>query len=165
MTNLILSKYAFGVSAPPSAERRRRIWLRAGPKWYGLILATILSLLYIPFTCFIAPMSRMIWEPSKGLLVSLLTRESPIPPSPGIQPLIVRVVYTGANAPPQVELNWRRVEWKDLARLVRKEMATRPPEWPVYVTGDAGLEWRQVVPVIEIIQGLNVKAALVAANK
>ncbi len=153
----ILSRRNVEVShAAGGAERRLFRWMSSMPARFGLIGANVHIILFLVIAGFVCASQYA----SKGLAVTLLAKNVNVPPSVGIQPLLVRVVYAGPKRLPEVQLNWKPIALKDLAATLQDEMARRPPEWPVYVQGDSELEWGDVVPVIDIIQGLGAKAVL-----
>jgi biopolymer transport protein ExbD len=131
-----------------------------GPASFGLFATIVLLSVFASFV-----MGRSLaFYSSSGLLVSLPPIGVKMQSSPGIHPLLVRVVYVAANSPAQVHLNWKPVAWNALAAVLQEEIARRPPDWPVYVQGDPQLSWGDVAPAIEIIQGLKAKALLITAK-
>jgi biopolymer transport protein ExbD len=78
--------------------------------------------------------------------------------SPGIQPL--RVSVRGVSQNPRLFVDFQPVAWEDFSALLKKELARRPPDWPVYVEGDPDLEWRQVAEAIDAVRGQHAQVAL-----
>ncbi len=64
-----------------------------------------------------------------GLPIHLIRPGVTAPRSPGIQPLLVRVVRDGHSA--KLYVGSDPVAWEDLGALVKNELARRPPDWPV----------------------------------
>jgi hypothetical protein len=56
----------------------------------------------------------------------------------------------------------QQVEWENLAAVLRKGAATRPPSWPVYVEGDQRLEFQWPARAIDIIRGIPMEVVLVS---
>ena len=59
----------------------------------------------------------------------------------------------GRDPRPSLYVGSQFVAWEDFSALLKKELARRPPDWPVYVEGDPHLEWRQVAEAIDAIRG------------
>lgn len=93
-----------------------------------------------------------------GLRVHLIRPGVTAPRSPGIQPLLVRVVRDGHNA--KLYVGSDPVALEDLSALLKEELARRPPDWPVYVEGDPDLEWRQVAEAIDAVRGQQAEVIL-----
>ncbi len=93
-----------------------------------------------------------------GLPVHLIRPGVTAPRSPGIQPLLVRIVGDGHSA--KLYVGSDPVAWEDLGALLKKELAQRPPGWPVYIVGDPDVEWRQVAEVIDAVRGQQAKVIL-----
>jgi hypothetical protein len=63
------------------------------------------------------------------------------------------------NLRPDLYLDSKAVAWEDLGALLKKELARRPPDWPVYVEGP-DLEWRQVAGAIDAVRGQQAEVIL-----
>ncbi len=102
-------------------------------------------------------------RPPKGLMIRVLRPGISASPSPGIQPLIVRV---GKDARGDVTflLNSQPISEQDLTAALRREIYQRPPDWPVYVEGDPDLQAQYVVDVIDIVQGVHRRVVLLTPS-
>lgn len=98
-----------------------------------------------------------------GLRVHLIRPGVTAPRSPGIQPLLVRVVRDGRSA--KLYVGSDPVALEDLGALLKNELARRPPDWPVYVEGDPDLEWRQLAEAIDAVRGQQAEVILLTASK
>ena len=131
------------------------VWPFQKPGWFGLIAFSIYSLLLIVDLFF---RTRTLFP--SGLVVHLLRPEVAVETQPGVEPLLVRVEGEGFSAVRSLYIGSGRVPSQDFDTVLRKELATRPPSWPVYVEGDPDLEWRAVVRVIDEIRGFNARVVL-----
>ena len=95
----------------------------------------------------------------KGLLIRLVRPNGYAQPSPGIQPVTVRVA-PGPDTHPSPYVNGQPVSWDDLNTVLGKELAQRPPAWPVYVEADPNVEWKDALKAIDIIRGLRAEVVL-----
>ena len=99
------------------------------------------------------------WIGPHSLPIRLFPHTARSFPSP-IQPLRVHVagdVYTNAH----LFVDSQPVRWEDFDVLLKKRLAERPPDWPVYVEGDPELEWRAVAQTIDRIRRAGGQAALI----
>lgn len=78
-------------------------------------------------------------------------------PSPGLQPIVVRVA-PGPDGHPDPYVNWQPVTWENLASVLRKELSQRPPDWPAYVEADPNVEWKDAASAIDAVRGLPAKS-------
>jgi hypothetical protein len=78
----------------------------------------------------------------------------------GLQPLRVRVATGGRGGRPAIWVDRQGIPWEDLSAFLKKELARRPPDWPVYVEGDPYLEWRQVAEAIDAVRGQQAEVVL-----
>lgn len=97
-----------------------------------------------------------------GLRVHLIRPGVTAPRSPGIQPLLIRVVSDGHSA--KLYVGSDPVAWEDLGALLKNELARRPPDWPVYVEGDPDLEWRRVAEAIYAVRGEQAEVILLTGS-
>jgi biopolymer transport protein ExbD len=79
-------------------------------------------------------------------------------PSPGIQPLLVRMDSDGS-----LYLDSEPVTWKEFPAVLQTKLNQRPPKWPVYFMGDPNLEWQWPLKAIDIIRGLQAEVFLLKA--
>jgi hypothetical protein len=84
--------------------------------------------------------------------------------APGLQPLLVRVEIA-ASGRPRLYVDYRPIGWDDLDAVLRKELRLRPPNWPVYMEGDPGMEWQWAVDTIDRIRGLHAEVILLTSRR
>jgi hypothetical protein len=77
--------------------------------------------------------------------------------------LLVRVELA-ASGRPRLYVDYRPVGWDDIEALLRKELRVRPPNWPVYVEGDPGMEWVWAADTIDRIRGLHAEVILLTSR-
>jgi biopolymer transport protein ExbD len=99
-----------------------------------------------------------------GVPIHLIRPGVTAPWSPGIQPLRVSVRRDGRNPRPSLYVDSQLVAWEDLGALLKKELAQRPPDWPVYVEGDPDLDWRQVAEAIDAVRGQQAEVVLLTGT-
>jgi biopolymer transport protein ExbD len=128
----------------------------ARPSQHSLVLFLTFMMVWM-FWVTITPLAR------HGLRVHLIRPGVTAPRSPGIQPLLVRVVRDGRSA--KLYVGSDPVALEDLGALLKNELARRPPDWPVYVEGDPDLEWRQVAEAIDAVRGQQAEVILLTASK
>jgi biopolymer transport protein ExbD len=75
----------------------------------------------------------------------------------GIAPLRIYI-----DAHHKVYVDSQPVGWEDLASVLRKGMALRPPGWPVYVDADRDLEVQWPMRAIDIVRGIQMEVVLVS---
>ncbi len=120
---------------------------RLTQNWLIVVLA--LLMVWIPLAVY-----QILEHPiPTGLPVHLLRPGVAAPRSPGIQPLLTRVVASAPGARPSLYIDFELVPWDDLGAKLHQELSLRPPNWPVYVEGDPDLEWRQVAEAIDAVRG------------
>ena len=126
---------------------------------FGLVAAITFLLVLIPMWVlqswsFIGPVGLRIhlWRP--GIVA---------PPSPGMQPLLVRLESRERGRRPNLFVDSQSVTWEDFGSLLRRKLVQRPPGWPVYLQGDADMEWQWAVKAIEIIRGQGPEVVLLKA--
>jgi hypothetical protein len=85
-------------------------------------------------------------------------------PVPQLNPLVVRVACPGDCASPILYLDSQQIAWDQLGPLLDKKLRHRPPDWPVYVRRDEGLQWGPVVRAIDIIRGKQAQVVLLTAR-
>ena len=64
---------------------------------------------------------------------------------------------------PNLFVDSQSVTWEDFGSLLRRKLVQRPPGWPVYLQGDADMEWQWAVKAIEIIRGQGPEVVLLKA--
>jgi biopolymer transport protein ExbD/TolR len=78
---------------------------------------------------------------------------------PLIEPMMLRLELTHADAPPKVYLQSKLVAWSSLDGALKDELKLRP-ERVVYVAADPDLSWTDVVNAIDLIRGAQAEAVL-----
>lgn len=63
-----------------------------------------------------------------------------------------------------MHIDSRSVSWNDFEVVLRKEIYSRPPHWPVYLEGDPELAWSSVAESIDRIRGLGAEVVLLTRN-
>lgn len=126
---------------------------------FGLIAALTYLVILIPLWLLQAA-AHAVSTPS-GLRVRLIRSDIRTPRSPGIQPLLVRVIFRRPTTRPDLYVGSQLVSREELVAALEKEIKLRPPDWPVYLEGDPGLAWRSVAEVIDAIRGLQAEVVLV----
>ena len=132
----------------------------SGLSYFGKIAALFYTVLFLTFwfvtaDAHIGPV---------GLTVHLMRPRVMGEPSPGLQPIQVRVTLRGSSKAPDVYLDSRRVSWDDLPLVLRAELSRRPPNWPVYVEGDPNMNYGFAVKAVDAARGLGANVVLVAPN-
>ena len=75
-----------------------------------------------------------------------------------------RIATWRKRVAPVVYFNSQRISWEQLGPLLDGGLALRPPDWPVYVQGDAVLEWQSVVQAIDIVRGKGARVVLLTTK-
>lgn len=126
----------------------------SGLSWIALLLNILL-----PSAVAVVVMVSLEYPTPIGFKVRLLRPGVSAQPSPGIQPLIVRVERRGLD-PARFYVNWQPVSPERLDSLLREELSRRPPDWPVCVEGDGDMELKEVLAVIDRLRGLHADVVL-----
>jgi hypothetical protein len=82
--------------------------------------------------------------------------------SPGIQPLLVRVVSEGPGV--KLYVGSKIVDWGEFPQVLKKELRLRPLDWPVYLEGDPDMELGWAVRAIDVIRGLQARVILLTPS-
>jgi biopolymer transport protein ExbD len=99
----------------------------------------------------------------KGVFVSLLRNDFSVArPGSWSKPIVIRIQDVGP-APPKLYLNSTPVSWESLHDAVKAELARRA-DWTVYVRGDEGIPFQEVVLVMDIIREEHAKVVLLTPN-
>lgn len=123
---------------------------------FGYFLAMVLTVL-----TFLMMVSHALYHPPRhGLLVSTGRVTADAQPTFGIEPILVTVRRSGWEGPATYFVNSREVAWEELTGVVLQEIATRPPDWPVYFRAEGDIEWGIAAAVIDRLKGLGVGVAL-----
>jgi hypothetical protein len=80
------------------------------------------------------------YVPIIGLRVRLLRPQVRTVSGPGIQPLRIHVTWDKGGKHPIVSMNSKPIRWDDFGSVLRTQLKQRPPDWPVYIEGDPGIE-------------------------
>ncbi|HTS46593.1 MAG TPA: hypothetical protein VMH05_01550 [Bryobacteraceae bacterium] len=122
----------------------------------ALIAVLTFEIVFIPICLIQVAMLR----PHTGLRVRIRRTGITNPRSPGIQPLLVRVVYRGATVRGDLYVGAELMSWQHFPSALTNELKLRPPDWPVYVEGDPDLQWSSVAETIDAIRGLGAEVVL-----
>ena len=138
-----------------AVRRRRPMSSTARPlsnlSAHSLVMFVIFLIVWMVFAA-ITPLNP------HGLRVHLVLPGVTTLRSPGVQPVLVRVVRDGRSA--RVYIDSKPIELQDLGTMLRPELARRPPDWPVYVEGARDLDWHQVAEVIDAARGQHAEVIL-----
>jgi hypothetical protein len=136
------------------------------PAWIGLL--TVLCLFVIDAPVWVLFNPRRFFP--VGLPIHLMNPAVRYQATPGIQPVLVRLVLGGCDQTdpsgrvllrPCLYIDTQSVSWDAFDSVLQQKILLRPPNWPVYLEGDRDMEWKYAVEVIDKIQGLHAKAVLV----
>lgn len=156
-TTTHIPAYSYFVRKPrPSRERP---FSRAST--FGLIATITHLMVLIP----IGVMQSWAFVVPMGLRIHLLRPGITSQSSPGIQPLRVHVASTQRRLPPITYVGSRLVAWEDFETVLQYELNRRPPNWPVYLDGDPGMEWGNAVKVMDRIRGLKAEVVLLTDRR
>jgi biopolymer transport protein ExbD len=100
----------------------------------------------------------------KGVSVSLLRNDFSVARTGNwTKPIVIRIQDVGPAFPPSLYLNSAPVSWEGLHYALKAELARRA-EWTVYVRGDEGIPFQDVVLVMDIIREEHAKVILLTPN-
>lgn len=120
---------------------------------YALIAAPLLALMIPMFAI-------MLQEPTPvGLAVHLLKMGAIDHDSDSI---VIGVISSSATSLPVVYVNSEEVPWSELGDTLRSQLKLRP-HWKVYVAGEDGVAWRDVVNAVDAARGLDAEVVLLTA--
>jgi biopolymer transport protein ExbD len=63
-----------------------------------------------------------------------------------------------------LEIGSQVIDHTDLAALLTREMAKRPPDWPVYIEGDRELDFESVAWTIDAVSAFGAKVILLTPS-
>jgi biopolymer transport protein ExbD len=109
----------------------------------SLILVTVLGACGL----FIWPEYFLSHPTPHGLPIRLLRNEYLTQPITTIQPLLIQV-----RSDHGIAVNRQAVSPGNFDERLRRELALRSPNWPVYVEGDPNLQWMDIVRLIDAVQ-------------
>jgi hypothetical protein len=146
------------IRRPWKLRESRRQPAFARLSWIGLVMST---------TWLVVLTSFSVWhfsfpDPAVGLPVRLLRPGAQREHVGDLHPLLVRVACSEGDgcASPILYLNSQPIAWDQLGPLLDKQLLLRPPVWPVYVQGDASLDWGSVALAVDIIEGKGAQVIL-----
>lgn len=148
---------------PPATARkygcrelsRLYVWPFQKLHWFGLIASCI----FLSTLLGIFALQSFRWAP-RGLPIRLLRTDIGTKAQPGVEPLLVRIDADGGSVVRSLYIGSHRVPSKDFDIELRKGLAVRPPNWPVYVEGAPDVEWQSVANAIDEIRGFNAEVVL-----
>jgi len=63
-----------------------------------------------------------------------------------------------------VQIGSQVIDRTDLAAFLTREMAKRPPDWPVYIDGDDDLDFESIAWTIDAVSAFGAKVILLTPN-
>jgi hypothetical protein len=138
------------------------------PAWSGLVMLLCFVVIDIPvWVSFVAYRAVPM-----GLPVHLMKTAGSYPSSPGIQPVLVRLVLDGCDPHPLhygdprpcLYIDSQLVSWESFDSVLQKKLKLRPPHWPVYLEGDKAMDWRYAGEAIDRIRGLQAEVVLLGSR-
>ena len=146
--------------------------LDAAPRSYGFAQTLPLRRRFSGLPAF-----ALIGAPVLGILVPMyaLMLRSPIPVglpvhllemSAGdhdLPPIVVSVIATNESSRPVLYVNSKETSWEELGSTLRSQLEVRP-HWIVYVEGEDGASWQDVVNVIDVARGLHAEVVLLTVT-
>ena len=84
-------------------------------------------------------------------------------PDHDLPPIIISVISTNGSGQPVLYVNSKETSWDRLGSTLRSHLEVRP-YWIVYVEGEDGASWRDVVNVIDVARGLHSEVVLLSAT-
>ncbi len=123
---------------------------------FNLNHSTLLLILLLILLCVIF----VIQEPFRahGFAIRVIRPGVELVPTGGTKPLRIRVL-AGKNGK-SLQIGSQVIERADLEAFLRREIPKRPPDWPVYIEGDSGLEYESVARTIDAVSALRTKVVL-----
>lgn len=105
------------------------------------------------------------WVPSHGFAIRTIRPAVKLIPTAGVMPIRIRVLagnQSGYGRVPirGVQIGSQVIGRTDLAAFLMREMAKRPPDWPVYIDGDGDLEFASIAWTIDEVSALGAKVIL-----
>jgi hypothetical protein len=135
-------------------ESKRPFW---GLPAFGFFAANV----YMVLALTMMVLQIIDHEAPRGLRVRVIRPGALAAPSPGIQPLLVRLQLTTRDKRPDLYVGSQRMAWEDFDAFLKKEIVRRPPNWPVYFEGDPEMDWQDAARAIDRIRGLNADVVLI----
>ena len=135
---------------------RKRDPLFALPS-FAMMCVPVLTIL-----TFIMMVGRVLehWIPY-GLPVRVLRPGYLAQPTPGLDPIVVRLTLSGQNPRPDVYIGAQLVAWEEFETRLLREIGQRPAEWPVYFEGDPQMDWQWAAQTIDRIHGLPAEVVII----
>lgn len=151
------------VTAGANFQRERRLPLRrpiVGLPAFGLLAGMVFAILAIV----VILLTGSLHYTPKGLWVHLQKPgEAPEKSDLWTEALIVRLEDEGVGREPKLFVNAKPVNWDDLDRTLREELARRQ-KWVVYVQGDSCMAWQNAVTVIATARADGATVFLLTGN-
>lgn len=99
-----------------------------------------------------------------GIRIRLELQDVILEPSPGLQPVHVRVELSDSGEP-RLFVNYHPIAPHDFDAVLLTELKQRPVNWPVYVEGDPEMEWGVVVQTMVRIRSLGAEVTLLTTKR
>lgn len=141
--------------------RLRLIPRFSSPSSFGLAASCAFLVVLTPMWI----LTVLISKPGSGLNVTVLAPGAkPVTGDLLPAPVVVHLEYVRPDVPPRVHINSITASWESLPVVLRQELRTRPPSWPVYFSADDDLHWQEVVRAIDIIKGEHARVVLLTTD-
>jgi len=153
-SNVLLAARADSFQVAQTLPLRRRF---SGMPAFALIAVPVLAILLL-FMLILGP------RISTGLPVHLLrigASEKDLAEHIS-SPIVVSVVGESPSGMSAVYVNSKEAPWNELGNTLRNQLKVRP-RWIVYVEGEDGAAWQDVVNVIDVARGLHAEVVLLTA--
>jgi biopolymer transport protein ExbD len=121
---------------------------------FGGMVFALLALLMMLLT------AGFEYKPTGFWVHVLKSGQAPAKSDAWTEPLIVRVKDAGPYQIPKLFVNSKEVEWEDLEKTLKHELAPRR-DWVVYVGGDDAASFQHVANVIDAARGLHANVVLI----
>jgi hypothetical protein len=140
----------------------------AKPAWTGLVMLLCCVVVDTPVWVIYFGYRPV----SMGLPIHLLKTAASHQASPGLQPLVVRLVLAGCDPHPQalgdgrpcLYIDSQLVSWEAFDSVLQQKLKLRPPSWPVYLEGDKAMDWGYAGEAIDRIRGLHAEVVLLGSR-
>ena len=98
----------------------------------------------------------------KGLPVRLVKIGALEREHPSDEPIVIEIIGTSGDGPPAVYVNSKKALPDGLENRLRSELKVRP-QWQAYVEAENNVSWRDVVNVIDVVEGLHANVVLLTS--
>ena len=120
---------------------------------FALIAAPGLAILVAAFMTFSS------FRPPRGFPVRLVQIGVLEAEHFSVEPIVIEIIGTSGSGPPAVYVNSKKMPSDELENRLRSELKVRP-RWLAYVRAENNVSWRDVVNVIDVVEGLHANVVL-----